>query len=282
MRILMFHDVGGDDYPEAAFAATLEWLARSFRVVPLALVVESVANGRRIAEVGVSLTFDDGLRNHVTVVYPLLRRMGLPATFFVCPELIEKEAWLWNHEARERLRPVDARGRSELARCLGAPNADVEGIVTHMKTLEAGARSEAQESIRALTPDFAPSEPQHRMFDVMSWDELASLDPTLVTVGSHTLTHPILTTLDNVSLDRELGESRHRLEARLGRCVDVFCYPNGSTDSRVRSRVQAHYRAAVTTAPGLVDAGADPFQLNRIRSDPRLSYLAWRMHRPGA
>ena len=134
--------------------------------------------------------------------------------------------------------------------------------------------------IREATPDFEPTDRQRTMFDMMSWDDVAGLDPCLITIGSHTLTHPILTTLDPEALERELVDSRRRLEERLGREAAIFCYPNGSSDALVRDHVKAHYRAAVTTVPGFVTRGADLYQLNRVSAEPRLSYFAWRMHRP--
>ena len=57
---------------------------------------------RRHARAQVALTFDDGLRNNVEVAYPLLHRLGLPATFFVCPGLIGPRAVALDHEARRR------------------------------------------------------------------------------------------------------------------------------------------------------------------------------------
>src|SRR3954464_13175503 len=83
----------------------------------------------------VALTFDDGLRNNVEVAYPILRQLGLTATFFVCPGLIDRGAWLWNHEARQRLLTLDVGRLADLAASVGAP-AEVEGFVEWMKGLD--------------------------------------------------------------------------------------------------------------------------------------------------
>jgi peptidoglycan/xylan/chitin deacetylase (PgdA/CDA1 family) len=96
------------------------------------------------------------------------------------------------------------------------------------------------------------------------------------------MSHPILPTLDDASLRWELHESRALLEARLRRTVDLFCYPNGSSDARVRAVARRTYRAAVTTQEGHVLAGVDPIAIPRIPVSSHLPLLAWRMLRPTA
>lgn len=280
-RIVMLHGVGPEDLPAPALKAQLAWLARRFCVVPLPALVRGLEEGRPGAG-EVALTFDDGLKNHVEAALPVLRRLGLPATFFVCPGLIESRRWLWNHEARARLSALPDAERVTLLRRLGAPGGDVEDAVAWMKSLGLAARTGVEDAIRSATPAFTPSAAQRERFDPLTWDDLASLDPALVTVGSHTLTHPILPTLDDATLAHELQASRALLERQLGRAADLFCYPNGSADARVRAAAARVYRAAVTTESGCVGPGAGRHALPRIPVAERVALLAWRLHRPAA
>lgn len=72
-----------------------------------------------------------------------------------------------------------------------------------------------------------------------------------VEFGSHTLTHPHLTTLGHAGLVCELRDSKHRLEDLLGSGVTSFAYPYGTVDRRVRSYVaEAGYKLAFTTIAG--------------------------------
>ena len=120
------------------------------------------------------------------------------------------------------------------------------------------------------------------MFDPMTWEQLRALDPSLITVGAHTLTHPILIQLSDQDLETEILDSRWRLEAELGRPIDIFCYPNGDNDARARKLVREHFRAAVTTVPGILGAGDAIEALPRIPVSPRMALMAWRLHRPTA
>ncbi len=283
-RILMFHGIDGRDYPVEVFEAQLAYLAQRFTIVPLSVLVQHVANPNGGASVSgeIAITFDDGLRNNYTVAYPVLRRLRLPATFFVCPGLIEQRRWLWTHDVVERLKSLDETQRAGIARDVGAPSASVEAIKEWLKTIPSRRRKTVEEDVRARTPRFAPTEDQRRRFDPMTWDELGSLDPGLVTVGSHTLTHPMLATLPPAEAAVEIHESRRWLETHLGRPIEYFCYPDGAHNPSVVTMVQESYRAAVTTVPGFIRAGDDLYRLQRIPATREPSLLAWRLHRPSA
>jgi len=288
-RIVMFHGVsgGGECHPQTVFEDQLRWLARHFRVVPLSKIVETVQSGERTRGDEVALTFDDGLRNNAKIVAPMLALHGAPATFFVCPGLIKSGRWLWNHEVRARLgtlAPEAQRTLIKQVRADGPPPArragSMESFVRWMKTMDPDARADAEERIRGATPDFAPSPRLKRAFDIMSQAELRSLDPEWISIGSHTLTHPILPTLSDRQLAREVRQSREDLEALVGRKVPFFCYPDGAVNERVGRAVAAHYRAAVTTEAAVISPGSDPLRLPRIGAGSRLAELAWRMFRP--
>jgi peptidoglycan/xylan/chitin deacetylase (PgdA/CDA1 family) len=217
----------------------------------------------------IALTFDDGLRNNVTVAYPILRRLGLPATFFVCPQLIDRGLWLWNQQARQRLKRLQPAALQKLARDVQAPAAEVEPIVQWMKGLPRSRRQEVEASVRKATPAFQPSAAERDAFDLARWEELRGLAPETITIGSHTLTHPILTTLAEPDLETEIGGSRRVLEEKLGRPVEFFAYPNGSQNPAVHACARRHYRGAVLAeSPAAAAAVPDPHLMPR-ESAPR-------------
>ena len=62
-------------------------------------------------------------------------------------------------------------------------------------------------------------------FDLAGWDELRSVDPSIVTVGSHTATHPVLPSLSPAQIEAELRDSRRMIEAKLARPADFSLIP---------------------------------------------------------
>jgi peptidoglycan/xylan/chitin deacetylase (PgdA/CDA1 family) len=259
-RILMYHGTPRRD--AAALERQLRLVSIAFPVVPLDTLTAG-KNGRA----RVALTFDDGLRSTVEVAYPILRRLGLTATFFVCPGLIDSGQWLWNHEARQRLLSLQQPELAELATLLGAPTS-VEAFVEWMKTLKIAARRRVEQRIRDATPDFQPTPRQREEFDLASWHELERLDRKTVNIGSHTMTHPILTSLSAEETEAETRDSRIALESRLERPVSIFCYPNGDLNDGALASARRHYRSAVTTELGRLQGSVDPHRLPRYAATP--------------
>jgi peptidoglycan/xylan/chitin deacetylase (PgdA/CDA1 family) len=82
--------------------------------------------------------------------------------------------------------------------------------------------------------------------------------------GSHTLTHPSLLNSSDIKLQREVRDSKARLEDLLDSEVTCFAYPFGNVDNRVRAAVaDAGYKLGMTMRPGF-NTWSDPLCLKRI------------------
>ncbi|MBS1886873.1 MAG: polysaccharide deacetylase family protein [Actinobacteria bacterium] len=109
----------------------------------------------------------------------------------------------------------------------------------------------------------------------MTWEMAGELAAAGWEIGSHTLTHPRLTGLDDAALREELAESRRLVEARLVRC-DTLAYPFGAWDARVeRVAAEVGYRYAFTL-PIDSQAEASPLSIPRLTVDDRDSVPRFR------
>ena len=98
----------------------------------------------------------------------------------------------------------------------------------------------------------------------MTWDDLRELADRGIEIGAHTVSHPHLPSTSDEDLDRELTESKGRIEDELGRPCPLLAYPFGEHDARVRA---AAARAGFRAAFGLQPHGStwrDRFQLPRV------------------
>jgi peptidoglycan/xylan/chitin deacetylase (PgdA/CDA1 family) len=86
-------------------------------------------------------------------------------------------------------------------------------------------------------PELAGDDP--RQLATMNWDELREHADRGVSIGSHAVSHPHLTTLSAEELRRELGDSKEEIEHRLGRPCRDLAYPYGEHDERVREEARA-------------------------------------------
>jgi len=95
-------------------------------------------------------------------------------------------------------------------------------------------------------------------------------------VGSHTLTHPRLTTLSDAALRHELTESKRELERRLAVPCRSIAYPQGDADARViAAAVAAGYEAGAAVSGVPVEHG--PFAWSRIGVHGREGRLLFRV-----
>lgn len=280
-RIFMLHGIGGGAFDETAFERAIAYLKRNFRVLPLGQLIREMAEPPAAGAPAVALTFDDGLVNQVSVAYPVLARHRVPATFFVCPGLIDAGQWLWPHEVRARLSMLGAAQRQEIAaRCGDGVPPDIEPIVESLKQMTGEARAACLAAIRENTTRFAPSPAQAREYDLASWQQLAQLDPALITIGSHSWSHDIMVGMDGARLRQEVAGSKARIESMLDRRVDYFCYPNGDFDAAAVAAVRAEHAAAVSTREGVIDDTVPSlFELPRLSMSTTVPMVAMQMAR---
>lgn len=106
----------------------------------------------------------------------------------------------------------------------------------------------------------------------MSWDQLrdAAAEP-LVTLGSHTHTHPELPSLTDTEIEVELERAAERFQQELGFVPEHFAYPRGRWDSRVVDVIQP-FCATATIVGGALASGKNfqPYLIPRVpvrRSD---------------
>jgi peptidoglycan/xylan/chitin deacetylase (PgdA/CDA1 family) len=105
----------------------------------------------------------------------------------------------------------------------------------------------------------------------LGWDEVRALarEPG-ISIGSHTVTHPFLSRIEQAAAVSEISGSREIISRHLGAPADFFCYPSGDLTRREMQLVAAAgYRAAVSVAPGVNRSGVDLFALRRTEVTDR-------------
>jgi len=100
---------------------------------------------------------------------------------------------------------------------------------------------------------------------LVSWSEARELHRAGVELGSHTVSHPVLTQISAARAREEIEKSKHDIEDRLGIPVRYFAYPYGGFNPPIGEMVRtAGYHAACSTLSGFANAANDLFALRRI------------------
>lgn len=236
------------------FREQVELLARRFDVIDLDQLSGRMANGDPPAAAGrlaAVITFDDGYRDNADTAMPILRKMGVPAAFFVTTAPVRDPSRPFWISELWRLVPDETR-RRRLTRELAA-------LAGEQRELRMTALAEAAGRRRGegLEESFCRVE------------DLQALRRAGMTVGAHTRTHPHLESLPVAEHDAEVAGSRQDLEEWLGEPVRHFAYPNpggtGAFPPSVRAAVaRAGFTTASTSAPGPLHVGADRLLLPRL------------------
>jgi peptidoglycan/xylan/chitin deacetylase (PgdA/CDA1 family) len=242
---------GGLHVAHDRFEQQMRWLVAHYTVVPLGEFVSRAASGASLRSVA-AVTFDDGYAGVFEVGIPILTAMGVPATVFLVSDAVGRSrGFWWDHpEIVESISP----GRRE--EWLTAMRGDGEAILS----------GRAKEEARRPPPAYRPAE----------WGLIrARLGPG-IELGGHSATHRSLPTLADDELEYEVVASRATIHGATGIRPDLFAYPYGRWDSRVRERVKAAgYRAALTLDAGLVRRQADPWSLRRVNVPALISDAAF-------
>ncbi len=278
--IVTYHRFGemGDGSKTSArvFRQQLDYLTSHYRVVPLSQLIACLESSNGLPPGLAAITIDDGYRDAYEIAFPILQQYRAPATLFVVTDFLDQKIWLWT----DKLRFLTAQTRATrlettindcpLQLQLSGQTSRLEAateVNSHLKALPDEAKEEAIKRIASSLRVDIPDSPT-RDYDSITWEQARLMDGAGIEIGSHTLTHPILTNINDERLEAELRESKSRLETRLDRKVELFCYPNGNYDARVKRAAEtAGYRSAVTIETGLNPSGCDLMALRRVHTE---------------
>lgn len=268
--------------PEA-FRAQVEAIARRLRVLTLDEAVDRLATPGPWREPAALITFDDGYRDNFEVAAPILRGLGVPATFFLPTAFLDAPRLPWWDRVACVLKQTRVR-RLELPR-----GVDGDGRPPLAIDLDAMPRSEAiRRVIDAFLEETIPDGPW--FLDRMAERAEVAIDDEAMgralftdwgqvrertggdsglSVGSHGHSHRKLAGLDAESQRRELAGSRQILRERLGREIAALAYPYGwpgaFTAETKRIAAEAGYRVAFAAIEGFNRPGSvDPFEVRRL------------------
>lgn len=251
------------------FEARMRWVAANFEVLPLDEAAAAVGRGK-LPRNAACITFDDGYADNHDVAMPVLRRLGLPATFFVAVGYLDGGC-MFNDVVIEAVR--QAQGATLDLAELGLGRHSILGVEDRRRTIatildqvkyfEPARREQIAMRILALAGAVLPSDL------MMTSDQVAGLHAAGMQIGAHTVTHPILAEVPIEVARDEIARGRARLEEITGAPVRVFAYPNGRP---LRDYRREHaqlvrelgFQAAVSTAWGAARAGDDVFQIPRF------------------
>ena len=247
------------------------------------------------------LTCDDALRNTLTEMVPILHDLCLSCLFLATGASAEEtSSMLWYEELYLML--LDASQPSALR--LAEADVCVDSIMTNEKhacwwnlverlsRFDRGLRRKFLDQIRkqlGLPGDWATRLLQNpavaSRFLTLDRAGLSQLAAAGMSVGAHSLSHPILARAPDDLARREICESKHVLEHALEQPIWAFAYPYGNsttvTKRDLRVAEEAGFRCAFMNVGGGFGAKINRFALPRVHVTAEMSLAEFEAHVSG-
>lgn len=209
------------------------------------------------------ISFDDGERSFYNTIFPLLKKHDVPVSLFVSPQVISSGANYWFQEMEgydeQLLKNIIAgqvqipvhrirKYHSQLV-LLCLPIEMINRVITQYR-LQTNSAQKVSQNI-----------------NVAQLQEIVSSG--LVTVGAHTMQHPVLTNEDDETCGKEISASITALELLIGKPVNYFAYPNGRPgmdfgDREKKILAENNISLAFSTELEHISSSTDPLSIPRM------------------
>lgn len=238
--------------------------SNNYKIVPLNDYYRRVSMGESKL---VAFTLDDGYLDNYLYAMPVFNKYNIPFAIFITKNYIDKNEILWWLALEELIMNCESLNTIDLGR-LEITTDELKGEAFIKLSQIIGALNDT-ENLNYLTNLYRMNSMELRGL-FMNWEHLKELSKNpLFTLGSHTISHPILSKLNETELATEIIESKKELEEKLNLEIFCFAYPFGKPDSynltnSTKYLEEAHYEAAFNAAFGYNEMGENKFDLNRI------------------
>lgn len=257
---------------EDAFLEQMEELAASADVVRLADLANrpSDASDRPL----VALTFDDGFLNNHEVAFPILRRLNLPATVFVCTDFIDSDDTIWFCRVNQAISETELSAMTWEGETLALSGVEARSQASaRVQTmLKRWPQPDLLRAVLELGLQLGVDTSAHLSLDspyrLLTRAAIREMHASkLIDFGAHTRTHAILSRLSAPEQRREVAGSLSAVQDLCGPCPRLFAYPNGTPADYDRATVDLlaalGVDMAVTTTHGANDDSTPRLELRR-------------------
>ena len=313
LAVVTYHGVMPDGYESVDSAldgnliradvllSQLRLLKRHYNLITPEEFLVSIEKGSALPPKAVLVTCDDGLLNCLTDMLPILQQEDVKCLFFVMgASVVESRTALWYEELfliflRARSGQFEVASNEIVIRGEFSDRAQRRAMwwdsVKRLSQVDSTTRNSVLTAARKyfgmeMTSIFDETNPAvTRRYGLLTCNELRQLASAGMTIGAHTLTHPMLSQLTTELAYEEIAESGARLESALQSRVWAFAYPFGDPQS-VTPEVQimpqkARYKVAFVNFGGGFGSALPPYALPRIHVTAETSLSEFEAHVSG-
>ena len=284
-QVLMFHRIIKSSFINGLapdeFEKQITYVKKNFRLVPIETLLSEVSSNQ-IKPYTMAITFDDGHQDFYYNAWPILKKHHVPASLYVTTGFVNNDTWLWPDLLKYVI--LNAKNKSIDIFPIGALSlAEIDVMASwHILgdfclTLPETEREQFIKKIAMLTDINPPPAPVPPFLPV-TWDQLREMVADGLDVGSHTITHPILNSINPSRIHEELAGSATMINNNLNIIPKGICYPNGRlsdiNDLVIQQAAQIGYRYGLLARNHPISSNA-PFLIGRLPTHDDFDYFKW-------
>lgn len=224
----------------------------------------------------VAFTIDDGFADQLEVGARIFLEYDCPVTVFLITGMIDGELWPWDDQVSYAIRNATNKKIKLLEQDFSIANStERKTVIGNIQNLlkshpATELPTHMQQLALACGCDIPRSAPEQ--YRPATWEMARAYEAKGLEFGAHTVSHRILSQLDDASARDEILISQRRLREEIKNPSPVFCYPTGrASDFTKREFVtlaETGFIASVATTPASLRVNS----LGEIHALPRVSF----------
>lgn len=281
----MYHRISDHPYFSGVgleyFETQMAYIKENFRIIS-ALQLADELKKNTLQPYTLALTFDDGYTDFYNNAWPILRKYNLPATLYVPTGFIDRSQWLWPDLIKYIL--MEAESKKSYLSIDGYKELDDENLMDawnefgdHCLKLSAQARDDFIKNFANHFDVICPNEPV-KDFSSVTWSQLNEMQSEGLEIGSHSVTHPVLSNLEQADITSELVQSAARIKEMLGKSPSGICYPYGRiqdvSTTVISTAKEQGYNYGVLACNTVLDRNS-LYTMGRLAASPRFDDFKW-------
>lgn len=260
------------------FESQVKYFSKKYSIISLDNILSYLKGKIKLPARSFVITIDDGYRDNYLNAYPILKKYNLPATIFLVTDYIGKNKVFWwdkivfilkNNNLSQLCAKLDwylypkeiLKKIHQLIQATGKRKDNlVERIVGNLTELKQFHREQIVKDL--MKKSNISLDLVQKLNPILTWTEIKKMKSDLITFGSHTKSHPLLTQLGDNQLKEEIYNSKLEIEKKLNKKILFFAYPYGESNKTIKKMVKrAGYLAAFSTGNKRKE---DSFNIKRI------------------
>jgi len=291
--VLAYHRVSEltEDYPfdpglisatKEEFLIQMHEVKKHHTAVTIEQMIDYIDNKITLPKNAILITFDDGFSDNYYTAFEILDDLSIPATFFVTTDFIDSDETIWYERLAYFFSKIETLSIAlpKIDSQVDFESSVIERRKAYIKIVEKLKLVSNEIRLNTLSelydfygdPYNVADDKDKKLSQSMSWQQLKEMSEANMSIGSHSLSHPILSMLTKSELTDELNKSKSTIEKKLKAEINSLAFPVGQDESYssqvLNTTKESGYKIAFSYIDGINESNR--FAIGRIHVDYHL------------